>query len=111
MRNQFPDSSINNQSAYRKGIEYGTLTRQQRSSALDCYTHAASSDGVFSASVSASICFVAGYLGKGYPAHDDRVIEGPVRNAEYAEDWNVCTTCGDVLVSSRVNAGYCRHHG
>ena len=81
MRNKFPDSSINNQAAYTKGIEYGTLTRQQKGSAFACYRHACA-EGTIVASVSASVCFVAGYVGKGYPAHDDRVIEGPIRSSQ-----------------------------
>lgn len=62
----------NNTLAYESGESFRTLLKNpERDTALRCYNIAAKS-GVFERGIPASVCFVAGYLGKPYPSHDER---------------------------------------
>lgn len=62
----------NNQNAFAAGTGAGRALDHDRDSAFSQY-RAACIDGVIEPSVSASVCFVAGYLGKAYPSQDERV--------------------------------------
>lgn len=62
-----------NRAAYNSGVQFSwEIDSQGRDYALGGY-QACARAGDFTPSVSASVCFVAGYLGKRYPNHDDRV--------------------------------------
>jgi len=68
-----------NHAAYNAGHEYSELMgldaidqSEDRGKAYGCYRFAVKHNK-FDPSVSASVCFVAGFLGNPYPKHDDRV--------------------------------------
>ena len=61
-----------NRCAFSEGQVYKDRTDLDKYDAFDCYKKAVAM-GRFEPSVSASVCFVAGYLGNDYPEHDDRV--------------------------------------
>jgi len=62
-----------NKAAYNAGHKYSeSIGTMQREMAFTGYREACAANH-FDPSISASVCFVAGYLGNGYPSHDNRV--------------------------------------
>ena len=62
-----------NQNAFKAGRDYSkSIQSKKRGLAFYGY-RTACGDNVIAPSISASVCFVAGYLGKTFPSHDNRV--------------------------------------
>ncbi len=72
---------MNNQNAFAAGSAAGKVRNHDRDVAFTDYRTAVELE-VITPSISASVCFVAGYLGKAYPSHDNRVTDDKPELAE-----------------------------
>lgn len=64
---------MGNHDAFNEGqIQAGRIPHAGREGAFPAYRQAVE-NGRFDPCISASVCFVAGYLGNVYPSHDSRV--------------------------------------
>lgn len=69
MTTHYENIDSNNFAAY----EYGLAVEQAEEEFAFTHYRDAVAHGEFMPSVAASVCFVAGYLGREFPEHDDRI--------------------------------------